>query len=139
MRLITNFYSRFREILTYAVVGGIAILMQNLCYWLCYHYLLLNPPLAMFMAKILGVSLSYLGHFKYTFQQRKHMLNIILKHIAVTIFGFIFAVGGVQILTGILKLNPLWGIAISVISSLINYLLTKFWTFRAHSVMAKQN
>ena len=128
-KFVIHLSTRYQHILIYAVVGGLSLGLQNLFYIVGYKYCLFNPSLAMFLAKILGVSLSYFGHFKYTFRHNSHKFSVIVKHILVTILGIVFAVGSVHILTYNLELSPIWGLVPALLSPIINYLLTRFWTF----------
>ena len=132
IKLFLHSLSKAPHLFIYGIVGLLALGLQNIFYYLCYKYWLLNPALAMFMAKILGVSLSYFGHFKYTFRRRRHELRVVIKHLLVTLFGFVFAVESVHLITYNFKLNPIFGIIPSLLSPIITYLLTRFWTFGRH-------
>ncbi|MCX8515217.1 MAG: hypothetical protein RL017_522 [Pseudomonadota bacterium] len=118
------------EIFVYFLVGGSAWLVQTatFVFTLSLH---IFPSVAMIIGNFLGMIVSYFGHVKFTFK-RNHRFSQseFMKFIITSIFGLCFNVAGVRIITKLIAADPKFAILPTLITPLITFLISKFWTFR---------
>jgi putative flippase GtrA len=118
------------EIFVYFVVGGTAWIVQTsvFVFSLSLH---IFPSVSMIIGNFLGMIVSYFGHVRFTFKRNhKFSHSEFIKFIITSIFGLCFNVAGVRIITKLIAADPKFAILPTLVTPLITFLISKFWTFK---------
>jgi putative flippase GtrA len=119
------------EIMTYAIVGICAWICQTIVFIIGIHSNI-SPGIAMVFGNISGLFVAYFGHVRLTFKRKhKFLRNEFIKFMSTAIFGLLLNLTSVKIITQLLHLDPHYSIIPTIITPLLTFLLSKFWTFKA--------
>lgn len=118
------------ELLTYALVGGSAWLMQTIIYFAAIKVHIF-PSVSMILGNFGGFLVSYFGHVKFTFKRtHKFSRSEFIKFAVTSIIGLVFNVCGVRIVTKVLLWGPELGVLPTILTPGITFLISKFWAFK---------
>jgi putative flippase GtrA len=126
-----------REIVVYGMVGITALVVQDLIYWAAHHYYGVFPSVAMILGNIGGMFIAYVGHIKFTFKKERYSKREFVKFVITSGIGLLINVGGVRFITKVLLLSPVWGLAPTLVTPFITFLISKFWAFRVKKPVVK--
>ena len=117
------------EMLTYGVVGGSAWITQSIVYFVLIHVKCYPAP-AMMLGNFMGMLVAYGGHVRFTFKRtHRFSRSEFIKFMITSLIGLGINILGVRIVTHNLHLHPKYAIIPTMLTPLITYLISKFWTF----------
>jgi putative flippase GtrA len=114
----------------YGVVGvGNATLYSVLVY-VFVQRVGIDPDLASLYAFFIALPIGYVGHWAITFQRKHRFIDGWQRFIALSAVSFTVVVPGMHLVTHILNLSYLFGIAAAwVVAPSINYAVLQLWVF----------
>lgn len=134
MDTIIKLIKKYREILVYGIVGGGTTVINLSAYYLFSSIIGIQYLISNVLAWIAAFAFAFLANKLWVFESKSFQKDLVIKELA----SFFFA----RISTGVLDmlllfvfvdfigLHPLVSKVIdTVISSILNYILSKFWIF----------
>lgn len=124
---------RFREIIFYGIVGGLAFCTHFTCVFLLVHYGYLTPLAANACAFIISFNVSFWGHHHYTFAGHDNQIShAMLRLFVLASTNFFASMFSYYILLNYVHLQYLVALFfnLSIIAS-ISFIFSKLWVFRA--------
>ena len=78
---------RLSKLLRYALIGGIATLVHAVILWVFVTFVDLRPSLATILGFLAAFSVSYFGHYYFTFQSTESHRRALPRFLAIALSG----------------------------------------------------
>jgi len=122
----------FWQIIRFAIIGIMASAWHFMMVYLLVSQLQQHPLIANIFAFFSAFLISYFGHSLWTFKEKKHNHNhVIKKFFLVAVFGFILNEGGYFLLLSFTSFSYLLSLLIVLlVVPLITFIMSKYWAFQ---------
>lgn len=120
-----------RQFLRYGIVGISVSVLYSLTVIVLVSFLqLLRPPIASVVAFFCVMPVGFLSHRHYSFASKEHPAGQVWRFVATNVSSFLVSVGGMYVVTDILQISYLFGIAWAWVAvPAVNFLIYLFWVF----------
>lgn len=121
-----------RRIFRYGIVGVTIGILNSLAVLLFVPLIRpLSPTVASVMAFFCVLPVGYFSHRHYSFADRQGRSGQVVRFILTNVTSFIVSVGGMYVVTEIIRISYLFGIAWTWVAvPTINFLVYMLWVFR---------
>lgn len=131
--MITQYFHRYRQYITFAAIGAVG----TLCHYTVLIYLVqihsFSATIASSMAFVVGSIVNFILNYNYNFTSNRNIVNLYIRFFTVAIFGF--SINLLVMYTGT-NLTDIHYVVVQIIATGItlqsNYFLTKYWAFSDH-------
>jgi len=118
------------QVLTYGVVGVLALVVQMLIYMLLCR-LSLNPFFATVIGATGGVVVAYQGHVRFTFKKaHRFSRSEFIRYSVTAIFGMVFNSAAVYLLVNMLHYHMDVGLIPMLFTPVLTFIINKLWSFK---------
>jgi len=92
----------------------------------------MGPSQSSVLAYFVGMIVSFIGQKVYTFEISKTHYRQLLRFSVLSVIGLSVAHWNLYVVTEILSVAPMWGIAItSILIPILNFVIMKTWVFES--------
>ena len=115
----------------FGIVGVAATVVHGASLYLFVEWALLNPVVANSCAFLIAVVVSYVGHYRWTFNATSAHMNTFTKFFILALSGFLLNALIMEVVTNVAGLHYFIGFAIIVLTvPVATFVIGRHWVFR---------
>lgn len=138
--MIKQLYEKYKEIIKYAIVGGLTTLVSLVSYYICV-VTFLNPynslqlQIANVISWICAVTFAYFTNRKFVFESRNNRISEMVKFVGARVTTLLIDMICMALFVSVWKINDkISKIMVQFIVFVLNYVFSKFIVFRKNDV-----
>ena len=135
MNILTQIYSRNKELVMYLFFGVCTTAINTGCYWLLHHALSVDNLVSTVLAWLAAVIFAYVTNKVFVFESNRtsgsEWLSEMLSFYGCRLLTGILDVAIMSVAVDLLQWNGvLWKLISNIIVTIINYIVSKFLIFK---------